>query len=234
MLSAPAAHAVTCYGGTEQNTFVRHGGISTIWNSKGIWGDNYVRDPSLGTCPYPLDRHSTVHIRAQYTDDWNELGWYKEDDGAGPYWHGFGEWGIKVNGYYYIEGYREFGSDCALNGFLSPNHWARFKTYYASGTSYQWNLYYDDNNDGTYCFAGKFTNVTFSQGLNSGETGLYGGSDTNSYDHFYAMTYSAQPDDSGWTAWQTNFWWQNCIPGWGRNWLASNAWEIQAGYSCPQ
>jgi len=234
VLYVAPARATTCFSG-EQNTFVRHGGISTIWNSEGIWGENYIRDQALGSCPYPLERHSTVHIRSQYGDDWVEIGWFKEDDGSAPYWQGFAEWGIKVNGVDYDEGYRTFGSTCVLNDILEPDHWARFKTYYVSGTSpAQWNLYYDDANNGTYCFAGKFTDVTFSQGLNSGETGLTGGSDTIAYDHFPTMNYSAQGNDTGWTAWQTNFWWQNCIPGWGRNWLANNAWEIQSGYSCPQ
>jgi hypothetical protein len=228
-IAPPSASAmVDC--GAEENTFIRRTGVD-LWGSYGVKGRNMIRDTSLGTCfpvNYNPERHSTVHIRASNSQDWIEIGWFKELRAIVPIYRGFVEWGINSHT---VMGYREFGSDCSLNGAITPGHWARFHMYWKSSSS-TWFLSYDDDDNGTYCTAGSYANVPFSTGLAIGETGRFGDLTTSVYDHFDAMQYTSQPNNAGWISFSNNVWYHNCIAGYGYHFLASDEWEIATGYPC--
>ncbi|MGH8512374.1 MAG: hypothetical protein ACREV8_00175 [Gammaproteobacteria bacterium] len=217
----------------EKNTFVRRTG-SGIWDSRGEVGRTMIRDNPLGSCVGFRSRHSAVHIRRLGGVDWAEIGWRKIDRlpaQGGPYWVGFVEWGRNLET---VEVYAEFGWNCGLSSQLSPNHVGRFKIFHLSGGSgTDWRLDYDDDNNGSYCTVLFFLATSFGQGLATGETGVFGGDDTNAYDHFTHMNYSNLHDNTGWTLWPANTFYQNCIPGWGRRWISGSEWDLLQGNPCP-
>ncbi|MEX2554231.1 MAG: hypothetical protein WEB06_01210 [Actinomycetota bacterium] len=235
ILPVTDAQALVCYSG-ERNTFVRRTG-SNLFESRGVKGRVPIRNSALGVCPGFRDHHATVHMRGIGNNqlDAIEIGWFKENDGSGDVYRGFIEY--QVNSV--AIGYGEFGWNCATNTFLTP-HSARFKTFNSlgpGGETFNWALYYDDDNNGTYCLVGSFTNTVMKKGLATGETGIFGGDDTNAYDHFNILYYATQPADAGWLSWGGNAWYStppNCIPGWGRHRIHDDDYEIQVGYPCPE
>ena len=225
------AEALVCYLG-ERNTFVRRQGTG-LFDSRGGRGRIPIRNSALGACPGLNDHHATIHMRGTGNNqlDWIEIGWFKEDDGSGPLYRGFVEYGINNT----IVAYGEFGDLCNTFSNVSP-HSARFKTFNLAGT-FDWALHYDAQNDGTYCSVGFFYNTVMMGGLATGETGIFGGDDTNAYDHSNILYYATQPNDAGWLTWPGNIWYsayERCIPGWGRHWLGANDFEIQLGFPCPE
>jgi hypothetical protein len=158
-LPIESASALVCYSG-ERVTFVRRQGTG-LFDSRGGSGRIPIRDSALGACPGFRDHHATIHMRGIGNNqrDFIEIGWFKEDDGSGPLYRGFVEYGINFS----IVAYGEFGDLC--NGFsnVSP-HSARFKTFNLAGT-FDWALHYDAQNDGTYCSVGFFYNTVMNGGL---------------------------------------------------------------------
>lgn len=238
LLPALPAQAVQCYIiPPERNTFIRRTG-SNLYVSRGVLGRMMVRDNSLGSCLFIsgfIAKHDTVHMRrGTGLADAVEIGWRKQQrsDQPAPYWVGFVHY---FKNFDETQVYVEFGSNCLLNGQLTPGHTARFKLYLKTSNG-AWTFWYDDDNNGTYCQVGGSgfaISASFSIGLASAETGVFGGDDTNAYSHHHNLNYSSVGDNQGWALWPGNTWWQNCIPGWGNRWIAPDEYELLQGNPCP-
>jgi hypothetical protein len=65
--------------------------------------------------------------------------------------------------------------------------WSRFRVVY--GGSGRWKFYFDYENDGTYILLGPSNGlyVGFNEGFAMGETGRFGGTNTNGYDHHVGL-----------------------------------------------
>lgn len=227
------ASAVVCYPQNQEwQTFIRRTG-SNLFVSRGAVGRTMVRDNYLGTCEDEtvfLSVHSAVNIWRSNGLDLLEIGWRKiQIQSNPPEWVGF--WHYFINGDPANSFSMEFGSNCVINGQLTPGHVARFKLVHVGGNS--WDIRCDDDNNGTYCRVFLTGPLAFGQGLASAEAVLYGGSDTTAYTHFTHLSYTNSNNDVGWTAWPGNTWWKNCITGWGHRWIAPDDWDIIAGNPCP-
>lgn len=226
-----SAEAVVCYPqNQEHQTFIRRTG-SNLFASRGVVGRSMIRDNSLGTCIEEsvfLGVHTAVNIWGS-NGDMLEIGWRKSQLQGNPVdWRGFFAYYPIIPGTGY---YNFFGSNCVINGGLTPNHVARFKLFHIGGNS--WRINYDDDNNGTYCQVFLTGPLAFGQGLGSTEAGIFGGSDTTAYTHLTHLSYSNTNNDQGWTGWPGHTWWKNCISGWGERWLAPDDWDLIQGNPCP-
>ena len=170
---------------------------------------------------FPPHRHSTIAINAYPSaGQIVEIGWRKESTTGEPIYSGF--WKYVVGGSEWDNGI--FTTICC--------GWRRFKEFKVPAVD-AWQFRYDNNNDGIFeTYIDQVQTLSFSNGMASGETGRRGGSGTNAYDHFADLKYTIGTGDSGWTNWQTNMWWKNCIPNWGWDWLSNSSYQILNGIPC--